>query len=251
MPPAEGGKKGRRLPLIVGGAAVAGLLLIGGGVFVSGMLRDDSSEAGNASASPAQTPTAAPSPTQPVLEPVKLKSRTTDPNPLTLKEAFGKSKFTASKKKYERTAWNHRRSCTGVVSGTKLTSAIKKGGCSQVLRATYARGDGVLVGTVGVFNLETEEAAKAAEKAAAAKNAFLEPLKGKGDSKTIGRGEALGTAEAQGHYLVMTWVQRPDGKKIASKYHSLVSTFGQQIIRGSGLSVALHYRETEGKPYGS
>jgi hypothetical protein len=47
----------------------------------------------------------------------------------------------------------------------------------------------------------------------------------------------------------MTWVQRPDGKKVASKYHAVVSTFGQHLIRGSGLSFALHYRETEGKPF--
>jgi hypothetical protein len=254
MPPPPGsGKKGRRLPLVIGGAVVAGLVLIGGGVGLSSILKDDSpADAGNTAASPSQTPTARPSPTRPVLEPVKLKSRTTDPSPLTLKEAFGKAKFTASGEKYVRTAWNQRRSCAAAVSGAKLTTVIKRGGCTQVLRATYARADGLLVGTVGVFNLETEDAALAAQKAAVAKDAFLEPLPGKGVSRTIGRGEALGTAEARGHYLVMTWVQRPDGKKVASSTRrSIVSTFGQQIIRASGLSVALHYRETEGKPYRS
>jgi hypothetical protein len=184
-----------------------------------------------------------------VLEPVKLKSRATDPSPLTLKEAFGKATFTAGGQKYLRTGWHQRRGCTGTVNGAKLTAVVKKGGCTQALRATYARGDKLLVGTVGVLNLKTEQAAKLAQKAAVAKDAFLEPLPGKGASKTIGKGEALGTAQAQGHYLVMTWVQRPDGKKIPDKYHKTVSAFGQQLVKGSNLGFALHYRETEGKPF--
>jgi len=252
MPGPGGGgmpRERRRLPLIVGGAAAAGLLLVGGGVVLSSMLRDDSSaNAGNAS-NPARSPAVKASPTQPTLEPVKLKSRATDPSALSLKEAFGKAAFTGSGKKYVRTAWHIHRSCTGAVEGAKLSVAMKRGRCTQVLRATYARRDGLLVGTVGVFNLETEGAAKLAQRAATAKDAFLKPLRGAGYSKTIGRGEALGTAEARGHYLVMTWVQRPDGKRVATKYHSVVSTFGQHLIRGSGLSFALHYRETEGKPF--
>ncbi|GAA3965436.1 hypothetical protein GCM10023085_54930 [Actinomadura viridis] len=244
-------EKRRNLPLIIGAAAVAGLVLIGGGIGLSSMLKDDGpkTNAGNTSAAPSRTATATPSPTKPVLEPVKLKSRTTDPSPLTLKEVFGKASFTSGGQKYVRTAWNAKRGCTGTVNGTRLTGVIKKGGCSQVLRATYARGDGKLVGTVGVLNLKTENAARLAQKAAAAKDAFLQPLPGTGHSRKIGKGEALGTAEARGHYLVMTWVQRPDGKKIASQYHKAVSAFGQQLMKGSGLNFALAYRETEGKPF--
>ncbi|MFB4313572.1 hypothetical protein [Actinomadura sp. 21ATH] len=244
-------RKKRNLPLIIGAAAVAGLVLVGGGIGLSSLLKGDDSKAGTAGNDQAATqrPTAAPSPTQPVLEPVKLKSRTTDPSPLSLKEAFGKSKFKAGGENYVRTGWHARRDCAKTVNGSKLVSAVKKGGCTQALRATYARGDKVLVGTVGVLNLKTEAAAQAAQKAAVSKDAFLEPLAGSGASKTIGKGEALGTAQAQGHYLVMTWVQRPDGKKIPEKYHKTVSAFGQQLIKGSNLSFALHYRETEGKPY--
>ncbi|MFC5749139.1 hypothetical protein [Actinomadura rugatobispora] len=242
--------KRRSLPLIIGGAAAAGLLLIGGGFAVSSMLGDDKAEAGNTSATPpTQTPTAQPSPTQPVLEPVKLKNRATDPSPLTLNEVFGKKSFTGGGQKYVRTGWNAKKGCTGTVQGAKLAAVVKKGGCTQALRATFARGDGKLIGTVGVLNLKTDAAAKLAQRAAVAKDAFLQPLPGTGVSKTIGKGEALGTAEARGHYLLMTWVQRPDGKKIPAQYHKTVSAFGQQLIRGSSLSFALHYRETEGKPF--
>ena len=239
-----------RLPLIIGAAALAGLVLIGGGFAASSMLGDDEAKAGGPANAPAkQTPSTQPSPAQPTLEPVKLKNRATDPTPLTLREVFGKKSFTAGGQKYVRTGVHATRNCAKTVQGAKLTTVIRKGGCSQSLRATFARGDGKLIGTVGILNLKTDTAAKLAQRAAAAKDAFLQPLPGTGVSKTIGKGEALGTAEARGHYLLMTWVQRPDGKKIATKYHKVVSNFGQQLIRGSNLSFALHYRETEGKPF--
>lgn len=238
----------RNLPLIIGGSAVAGILLIGGGVGLSSLLKDDSKPAPAPTQAASEQAQPTPSPTQPVLAPVKLQSRTTDPKPLTLKEVFGNGKFTADGHKYVRTAANGKRSCTAVVGGTALEKALKKGGCTQAMRATYALSTGSLIGTVGVFNLETEAAAKTAVKAAAAKDAFLQALPGKGVTKNNGKGEAFGTSQARGHYVIMTWVQRPDGKKIASKYHAAVRVFGAQMVKGSNLALALHYRETEGKP---
>ncbi|MEU5989756.1 hypothetical protein ABZ806_12350 [Spirillospora sp. NPDC047418] len=238
----------RNLPLIIGGSAVAGILLIGGGVGLSSLLKDDAKPAPAPTQAASEQAQPTPSPTKPVLTPVKLQSRTTDPKPLTLKEVFGNGKFTADGHKYVRTAANGKRSCTAVVGGTTLEKALKKGGCTQALRATYALSTGSLIGTVGVFNLETESAAKTAVKAAAAKDAFLQALPGKGVTKKNGKGEAFGTSQARGHYVIMTWVQRPDGKKIASKYHAAVRVFGAQMVKGSNLALALHYRETEGKP---
>jgi hypothetical protein len=238
----------RNLPLIIGGSAVAGILLIGGGVGLSSLLEDGSEPKPAPTQAASTQPAPTPSPTKPVLAPVKLQSRSTDPKPLTLKEVFGNGKFTAGGHKYVRTAANAKKSCTGVVGGRTLEKALKKGGCTQALRATYALSTGSLIGTVGVFNLETENAAKTAVKAAAGKEAFLQALPGKGVTKTNGKGEAFGTSQARGHYVIMTWVQRPDGKKIASKYHSAVRVFGTQMVKGSNLATALHYRETEGEP---
>ncbi|MFC4056618.1 hypothetical protein ACFOY4_43615 [Actinomadura syzygii] len=246
--PGSGGTGRRNMPLIIGGAAVAGLLLIGGGVALSSVLKDDPEPKKPTPSTAAAQPQATPSPTQPVLAPVKLQSRTTDPKPLTLKEVFGNGKFKVGKYQYVRTAANAEKGCTAIAGGTALDKALKGGSCTQVLRATYALSNGSLIGTVGVFNLETEAAAKKAVKAAAAKDAFLLALPGKGVSKTNGKGEALGTSEARGHYLIMTWVQRPDGKRIAAKYHAAVRVFGAQMVKGSNLALALHYRETEGKP---
>ncbi|CNF17329.1 Uncharacterised protein [Mycobacterium tuberculosis] len=238
----------RNLPLIIGGSAVAGILLIGGGIGLSSMLKDDSEPSPAPTAAASEQPQPTPSPTKPVLAPVKLQSRTTDPKPLTLKEVFGNGKFTAGGHKYVRTAANGKKSCAAAVGGTALEKALKKGGCTQALRATYALSTGSLIGTVGVFNLENEAAAKTAVKAAADKDAFLQALPGKGVTKSNGKGEAFGTSQARGHYVIMTWVQRPDGKKIASKYHAAVRVFGTQMVKGSNLALALHYRETEGKP---
>ncbi|WP_030176040.1 hypothetical protein [Spirillospora albida] len=251
--PGEGrGKPERRrnLPLIIGAAAVAGLVLVGGGIGLSSMLEDDPKpkKPTAQSPSPSAKPTTPATPSVPPLEPVKLKSRATDPKPLTLSEVFGKKTFKAGKQKYVRTAWNAKRGCTGIVGGAALVTALKKGSCSQALRATYALSNGKLIGTVGVLNLKTEAAAKQAVKAAAAKDAYLRALPGTGITRTNGKGEALGTSEARGHYVVMTWVQRPDGKKIASSYHPVVSAFGAQLVKGSDLAFALAYRETEGKP---
>ncbi|GGT92917.1 hypothetical protein [Actinomadura citrea] len=253
MPPGPSGpperpERRRNLPLIIGGAAVAGILLIGGGVGLSSMLKGDSKPESKPTQATSRQPQATPSPTQPVLAPVKLQSRTTDPAPLTLKEVFGKATFKSGRLKYVRTAATGKKSCTGVVGGTALAKALKKGRCTQSLRATYALSNGSLIGTVGVFNLQTETAAKTAVKAAAAKDAFLVALPGKGVSKNNGKGEALGTSQARGHYVIMTWVQRPDGKKISTKYHAAVRVFGTQLVKGSNLALALHYRETEGKP---
>jgi hypothetical protein len=249
--PGEDRPSGRRrsLPLIIGGAVVAGLVLIGGGVGLSSMMKDDSKPAKKAPPAAASSkPTASPSPTVPALQAVKLQSRTTDPVKLTLTEVFGKSSFKAGGHKYVRTAAASTKKCDAVVGGAALEKALKKGGCNQALRATYALSTGSLIGTIGVLNLQSETAAKQAVKAASAKDAFLQALPGKGVTKHAGRGLALGASQARGHYLVMTWVQRPDGKTIASKYHTAVSVFGAEMYKGSNLALALHYRETMGKP---
>ncbi|MBD2897200.1 hypothetical protein amrb99_61590 [Actinomadura sp. RB99] len=250
-PSGESGPSGRRrsLPLIIGGAVVAGLVLIGGGVGVASMMKDDPKPEKKAPPAAASTkPTAPASPTVPPLQAVKLQSRATDPVKLTLSEVFGKASFKASGLKYVRTAASSTTKCSAVVGGTALEKALKKGDCTQALRATYALSSGSLIGTIGVLNLKSADAAKLAVKATSAKDAFLVALPGKGVTKKAGKGLAFGTSQARGHYLVMTWVQRPDGKAIAAKYHKAVSVFGAELYKGSDLAFALHYRETEGKP---
>lgn len=249
--PAPAGRR-NNLPLIIGGAAVAGLVLIGGGFGLSAMLKDEPKKPDPGKAAP-QNPSAQ-KPAQPKQPPAKpqiahLRSRATDPKPLSLKEVFGKAAFTEKGQKYVRTAWRADRACAKAVSGTRLSTALKKGGCTQALRATFTRADNKLIGTVGVLNLKSEAAAKAAERAGAGKDAFIQALPGIGSTKKIGKGLSLGTVAVRGHYVIMTWVQRPDGKAIAAKYHKTVSAFGTQVIVGSNLGKALKFRGYEGKPF--
>ncbi|TNY38781.1 hypothetical protein [Thermomonospora catenispora] len=249
-PPAEpaGTGRGPNRFLVAAGAIVVGVALAGSGFTVSRMLTGDDAEQPAAAAAPTQSATPLPTPTPAPLQ-AKFKNRTSDPAPLTLAEVFGKRTFKGAGVVYTRTAWKHDRDCSKGVTGAKLQAVLKKGGCTQVLRASYARGDGLLIGTVGVLNLRTEEAAERAAKTAAGRDTHLQPLPGrKGISKTLGKGLALGTAYSRGHYLIMVWVQRPDGKEIAARDRQKVTAFQQQVVLGSNLYKALHYRGIAGKP---
>ncbi|MCW2898230.1 MAG: hypothetical protein JWO67_495 [Streptosporangiaceae bacterium] len=252
--PTPPGRRGS-LPLIAGAAVVVGIVLIGGGIEISGALRPDAASKPASPATPRQTasaPAAAASPTvstSPSTRPGALgNSRTTDPTPLTLNEIFRRHRFTVSGKRYAMTVGRSDRNCARTVKGARLVTALKRGSCTQVVRATFAAGDGKLIGTVGVANLRTAVAAKAAARTWNAKDAWVQPVPGPGITKKIGTGSALGTLRYKGHYLLMTWVQQPNGKEIPAGERAAISKFGQDVMFGSGLFAALNYRSNEGKP---
>jgi hypothetical protein len=233
---------------------LVGLVLIGGGIGISGMLGGGSSPtSAKAPASPppttaSATPTVTNSPSRP---PGGLgNSRATDPRPLTLSEIFRHHRFTVGGKRYAITAARTDRSCGRTVNGARLVTALRRGSCTQVLRATFASGDGLLIGTVGVANLRSAAGAKAASRVWSDKDAWVQPVPGAGITKKIGTGSALGTFRYKGHYLLMTWVQQPNGKEIPSSRHTAVSKFSQDVMLGSGLFEALNYRGNEGRPLG-
>jgi hypothetical protein len=176
----------------------------------------------------------------------RLQSRTTDPVPLTLNEVFKAKTFKAGGRKYLLTARRAEHKCAPPIHGTKFRAAVAKGGCSQVLRATFS--DGGLIGTIGVINLRTQTASEAAQVAARQNDAFILALPGAGTTKKIGQGLSLTTSEVDGHYLIMSWVQYPDGKKIATKDYAAVTSFVRSTTFGSNLRTALNYRSMEGKP---
>lgn len=250
--PPRGGARRRRtgLPLIIGAAALAGIVLVGGGFVLSKSLRDDAEP--KAAAAPSKAPPAAgPTTPPPVRTNAKIRTRVTDPKPLTLNEIFGRRTFVQQRTKYVRTNRNVVRDCTKTVSGVRFVAVLKKAGCTQSLRATFARSDGKLIGTIGVLNLRSEAAVRATKRAGTGKDTFLRALPGGGVTKKIGQGAAFGTVEVHGHYLVMTWVQRPDGKLIPAGLQKYVSSFVEQIKLGSNLSRALYFRGYEGRPFRS
>jgi hypothetical protein len=248
-----------KLPLIIGGI-VGAVVLVGGGIMAVSLLGGDSGKktvAGTAPPAAASPPgtgasnaptTAAPKPTT-TTGPLgaKLKSRSSDPNPLTLGEVFKHHKFG----RYVMAAQRRDGNCGKVVHGARFAAALKSGGCTQLLRATFRTTDGKLIGTVGVANLKTETAARKVQQAGAGKDAWMLPLPGSGTTKKIGKGSALGTAETRGHYVLLSWVQRPDGKELTAGQRGTVSTFVARVILGSNLTTALQYRGISGKPYGT
>jgi hypothetical protein len=239
-----------RKRLIIGAAVVAGVIVVGGGTALA------LSGGGDKKPKAAVAPTTAPPPASPTVNPTpsptetgrgeRLRSRATDPKPLTLNEIFKARSFRSGGRRYVMTARRAERRCSPPTHGVKFRKALAKGGCTQVLRATFSNGK--LVGTIGVINLRTQTAADSVQVTSRQKDAFILALPGAGSTKKIGQGLSLTTAEVDGHYLIMSWVQYPNGKKIAKGDYSAVTAFVRATTYGSNLRTALNYRSMEGKP---
>jgi hypothetical protein len=238
-----------RKRLIVGAAVIAGLIVAGGGTALA------ITSGGDEKPKPAAAPTTAPPPT-PTVNPTpsptetgrgeRLQSRATDPRPLTLNEIFKARSFKASGRRYYMTARRSERKCSPPTHGTAFRKALAKAGCTQVLRATF--NNGKLIGTIAVINLRTQSAADAVKVASRQKDSYILALPGSGTTKKIGQGLSLTTVEVDGHYLIMSWVQYPTGKKIAKSDYSAVTSFVRNTTYASNLRTALNYRSMEGKP---
>jgi hypothetical protein len=244
----SGSGSGRKR-LIIGAAIAVGVIVVAGGAafaLTSGGDDKSKTEAAPASAAPATpTPTPTPSPTE-TGRGDRLQSRATDPKPLTLNEIFKDRSFKAGGRRYLMTARRSERKCSPPTHGTRFRKALAKGGCNQVLRATFSNGK--LIGTIAVINLRTQAAATSAQAASKSKDAFVLALPGTGTTRKIGQGLSLTTTEVNGHYLIMSWVQYPSGKKIVRSDYSAVTAFVKYTTYGSNLRTALNYRSMEGKP---
>ncbi|WP_169951823.1 hypothetical protein [Microbispora sp. H11081] len=167
----------------------------------------------------APTPTARPTPLVPAGPTGKYGytgSRTTDKKPLTLGELFPQRKFVKDKRSYVRTVVRREKKCADGVTGDKITKALKAGGCTQLLRASFADSKGTIIGTVGVANLRTSAAAKLVASAGGGgeRKDYLKPLPGKDEaSKHLGTGEAYAGGWTHGHYALLLWFQFKDGHK--------------------------------------
>jgi hypothetical protein len=250
-PDEDGARPGSgRKRMIIAAAVVAGVVVIGGGTAVAlSSGGDDEPKAPTAASKPAAPPTPTPTPTPSPTETgrgERLRSRATDPKPLTLNEIFKARSFKSGGRRYVMTGRRAERKCSPPAHGTGFRKALAKAGCTQVLRATFTNGK--LIGTIGVVNLRTQTAANTVKVASGQKDAFLLALPGTGSTKKIGQGLSLTTAEVDGHYVIMSWVQYPNGKKIAKGDYSAVTSFVRSTTYGSNLRTALNYRSMEGKP---
>ncbi|WP_157530037.1 hypothetical protein [Microtetraspora niveoalba] len=109
---------------------------------------------------------------------------------------------------------NKEKKCADGVSGTKITKALKAGGCTQLIRASYKDSKDKIIGTIGVANLKTTTAAKKVASAGGGKERqdYLKPLPGTDDiTKFLGTGDAYAGGWIHGHYTVLLWFQFKDG----------------------------------------
>ncbi|MEU6777755.1 hypothetical protein ABZ912_01040 [Nonomuraea angiospora] len=140
--------------------------------------------------------------------------RSTDPEPITVKEIFGKTKkITIAGRSYEMTVTSKDKKCADGALGDALKKALKAGKCNQLVRASFRDKAGKIIGTVGVANLKTSKWASKVAKAGSTAN-YVKPLAGK-DSVTKQLGSGAGGARiwTHGHYAIMVWFQNKDGTK--------------------------------------
>ena len=187
-----------------------------------------------------------PSPT-PTLGPWKnITSQTTDPQPLTIGELFP-AHYTVGAGG-TRTVEKVLTKCTRAVIGSALQTAVRKAGCTQVMRASYLSASRKMMATIGVFNLVDVTAAVKAGQASGASD-FVRQLPGrKGPTHNLRKGTGLEEAEVKGHYLILIWAEfanlhAPSG----GKQRKELAKFSADLFSGTA-NVSLTSRMVTGQP---
>ena len=258
-PPPQGphGGGGGKALLIIGGIVGVVVLLGGGGTALAFALKSGDDPGPQPTHTQAQPTKSAyrPSPTPSGTGATpstgsrwrKLGNRSTDPQPLTLREVFGHSRLHAHGHRYRLAGRERTSSCDSAVTGGTLRAALTAGDCTQLLRATYLRDDGKVMGTVGIGNLDDTSGVRRAFSAAAGGEQYVTPLRGSGRTSALGRGAALGVRQVKGHYLVLSWVQYADGHKPSPSGRKQLTAFHNDVV-SAALARPLAYRMLTGRP---
>jgi hypothetical protein len=174
-------------------------------------------------------------------------SRATDSVPLTLAELYP-SHITNGATMYTRATADNGKNCHRSLIGSALRAAVRRGGCTQVVRATYLSRAAKVMATIGVFNLKNAAlASKAARKAG--RSEFVAQLPAKtGPTQAIGQGTGLEEALVKGHYLVLIWAEAtnlsaPKTAKARARISAVMSLLINQTV-----NVSLSTRMVDGRP---
>jgi hypothetical protein len=253
QPAGQGRRRGRR-PLGLAALAVAVVLVAGAAAYVF-LLKPDSNTSNNASTATSPLPTASAQPSAQACVKVygtycHIETRTDDPTPLTVAELFPPvvndetnghitSSFTLATTKVDK-------NCANAVIGSNLITELKDGDCTQVLRASYVSGDGKMMGTIGVINLETTTKAHYAGKVVD-QNDFIAPLAAsKGVAKKLGQGTGVVEAEFKGHYLILTWSEFVSGSTPSTTAEdNELEQFSSDLVAGT-VNLSLSQRMVTG-----
>jgi hypothetical protein len=197
------------------------------------------------SAAEASSPAAPPTPT---LGPWQhIASQKIDSLPLSAQELYP-ARFTDGGTTGTRTVERTNTKCTNAVIGSTLQAAVRKGGCTQVVRASYLSSNRKVMATIGVLNLSDVAAATKAGKASGAKQ-FIRQLPGPhGPTRNLTKGTGIEVAEIKGHYLILIWTEfanlgAPKGKKQRRE----LTKFSADLFAGTA-NVSLTSRMVTGRP---
>ena len=174
-------------------------------------------------------------------------SRSQDPSPLTLTELFP-PQFELDGSSYVRTAADVSKNCTLAVFGANLQAALQSGHCTQVLRASYISGNGTMMGTIGVANLTSSNAASKAGQTTGTQEIIAPLAAQKGPTSKLGNGTGVVQAEIKGHYLILMWAEFTSLKSPStSAQRQQLEQFAASLVTGSA-NINLSTRMLTGKP---
>ncbi len=174
-------------------------------------------------------------------------NKNSDPAPLTLAQLYP-PQFVLNGSSYQRTAAAVTKNCSLAVFGSDLQAALQDGKCTAILRASYLLGNGTMMGTVGVANLDSSSAAQKAGQATGPQN-IIAPLSGqKGPTAKLGTGTGVVQAEIKGHYLILMWVEFTNLKAPSTAaQRQQLEQFAANLVTGSA-NIDLSTRMLSGKP---
>jgi hypothetical protein len=174
-------------------------------------------------------------------------TRTQDPEPLTLQQLFP-PQFELNGISYVRTAAALTKNCSLAVFGSNLQAALQSGHCTQILRASYITGDGTMMGTVGVANLSSSNAAQKAGDVTGPQEIIAPLAAQKGPTSKLGNGTGVVQAEIKGHYLILMWAEFASLKSPStSAQRQQLEQFAVDVVTGSA-NINLSTRMLTGKP---
>ncbi|HEX4816118.1 MAG TPA: hypothetical protein VFV66_25520 [Nonomuraea sp.] len=228
-PPVPAGRSRRALLVTLGALALAGVAT--GGFFAFQAVNNPAvptaaAPGPSASSPPAQEPETS-APTDAAAGSV-LDSEATDPQKLSLSEAFPKKKVGAAGTTFTRVKASMETTCDKAATGA-FADALKEQKCSRVLRATYVDGKRRYAVTTGIAVLPTKDAAAAADQAKnLGNNVWFRPLPGAdgsgGDRVHIAGGYAAGLV--WGRYIVFSYATHADGHTPTDKEKTLPKVSG-------------------------
>ncbi|MGW4958486.1 hypothetical protein ACWEPL_14775 [Nonomuraea sp. NPDC004186] len=229
-PPAPPGKSKRALLVTLGALALAGVAT--GGFFayqaVTSPTPTTAATRPTASSEPSTETPAAAAPSDAPDGTSILNSEQTDPQKLSLSEAFPKKKVSAAGTTFTRVKAAVETSCDKAATGD-FADALKEQKCSRVLRATYVDSKHRYAVTTGIAVLPDKDAAIIADQSKnLSRNVWFRPLPGAdgsgGERVNIAGGYAAGLV--WGRYIIFSYATYADGHTPESKEKTLPKVSG-------------------------